>query len=148
MLWLDKSFDFFFSLAEEALHDSKVAIDNGSFRMSVNRSYYAAFYAATAMLLKKDLYHKTHSVLFINWLEFVVNGDFDNNIAKFLSSLESYRSKSDYGYIPQVTETKASRDLEKAEKFCKRMWKNMKNIYYTIIYFFIFWFYLLKSCKF
>ena len=51
----------FFSLAEEALHDSKVAIDNGSFQMSVNRSYYAAFYAATAMLLKKDLYHKTHS---------------------------------------------------------------------------------------
>ncbi|GAA5818829.1 MAG: Pseudogene of HEPN domain-containing protein [Methanobrevibacter sp. CfCl-M3] len=58
---LNKNPEFFFELAQEALSDSKIAIDNESFRMSTNRSYYATFYAATALLLKKGLYFKTHA---------------------------------------------------------------------------------------
>ena len=46
-----------------------------------------------------------------------MNDSFDRNIAKFLSNLESHRSKADYGYIPSVSEVKAIKNLEKSEKF-------------------------------
>jgi uncharacterized protein (UPF0332 family) len=51
------------------------------------------------------------------FFEFVVNENFNSEIAKFLSNIESERSKVDYGYIPKVTKSKALKDLKKAEIF-------------------------------
>ena len=42
-------------LAEQALSTAQVNLDTGDFRATVNRAYYATFYAASAILLTKGL---------------------------------------------------------------------------------------------
>jgi len=39
----------------EAIKDSEIAIDNGRYNNSINRSYYAVFHGTKAILLKKGL---------------------------------------------------------------------------------------------
>ena len=47
--------------AEEAHADGCLLLDNGSFNGAVNRFYYAAFYAARALLATKNLDSSKHS---------------------------------------------------------------------------------------
>ncbi|MDR3223293.1 MAG: HEPN domain-containing protein [Methanobrevibacter sp.] len=121
---MDKTPEFFFELSLESLKDSKIAIENGRYRMAENRSYYAVFYAAEALLLKKGISNKTHAGTISKFgLEYVVKENFNSEIAKFISNLEEARSKVDYGYVPEVSEDKAIKDYRKAEKFieeCKK----------------------------
>ena len=50
-----------FKKAIDTLNDSEFNFINGRYNVSINRSYYAAFYAARALLLKKGKNPKTHS---------------------------------------------------------------------------------------
>jgi uncharacterized protein (UPF0332 family) len=50
-----------FDKALESLEVSKLDISGKYFDASVNRSYYAVFYAAKALLLKKGIETKKHS---------------------------------------------------------------------------------------
>jgi uncharacterized protein (UPF0332 family) len=64
--------------------------------MSVNRSYYATFHGATAILEKKGIKTKKHAGTNHQFgLEYVINGDFDNQIAKIFSEIEDFRENSD-----------------------------------------------------
>ena len=47
-----------FNTALETLEDSEIALNNNRYKMSINRSYYAVFYAATALLTKKGVKSK------------------------------------------------------------------------------------------
>jgi len=57
---LDK-IDSAFQKAEEALKVSKLNLENAFYSASINRSYYAVYYAAKALLIKKGKNPKTHS---------------------------------------------------------------------------------------
>ena len=50
-----------FENAEEALKSAELNLENEYYSASINRSYYAVFYAARALLLKKGKNPKTHS---------------------------------------------------------------------------------------
>jgi len=69
---------------ERALNLLEVAesnFNNGFFPDSINRSYYAAFYAAKALLLKKGIITKNHSGAISKFgLEYVANGTFDKKV--------------------------------------------------------------------
>jgi len=60
VFWLDKV-NAAFQKLEEALESAKSNLENGHFSLSINRSYYAVFYAAKALLLKKGKNPKTYS---------------------------------------------------------------------------------------
>ncbi len=47
--------------ANGTLNDAILLATNSSCNSCANRLYYAAFYATTALLIKNDLYSKTHS---------------------------------------------------------------------------------------
>ena len=106
---------------KKSVHLLKVAEKNYTdefYPDSINRSYYAVYHAAKALLLKKGITTKTHSGTIHKFgLEYVINGDFDKEIGKFFSKLEEDREKADYDYLHNITEAKAKTNLNNAKKF-------------------------------
>lgn len=48
------------NVGKEQLISSKILFDGGQYRDSITLSYYAMYSSALALLLKKDIYPKTH----------------------------------------------------------------------------------------
>ena len=116
--------DSAFQKAKEALKVSKLNLENGFYSASINRSYYAVFYAAKALLLKKGKDPKKHSGTIAQFgLEYVINDNFDKEVSKILSRLEDDRENADYDFSYKSTEEKATKDLKNAKFFveeCKK----------------------------
>jgi len=51
---LDKEVNLYFNKALESIKESKLSLDNEKYNLSINRSYYAVFYAAKALLIKNS----------------------------------------------------------------------------------------------
>ena len=61
------------AMAEQACNTAQVNLDAGDFRATVNRAYYAVFYAASAVLLTKGIERRRHSgVIGAIWLRGVL----------------------------------------------------------------------------
>ncbi|MDR2967865.1 MAG: HEPN domain-containing protein [Methanobacteriaceae archaeon] len=106
--------DFLFQKSNEALESAKSSFDNKYYSTSINRSYYAVFYASKGLLLKKRVKTNKHAGnIKMFGLEYVVNDEFDEEIAKILSKLEEDRSRADYDF--DATKIKAERNLEKGD---------------------------------
>ena len=64
---------------------------------AMSRLYYACFYAATALLFKKDIYVKTHSgVKKMLGLHYVNTGVLSKEMGKFYAQIFTSRMGSDY----------------------------------------------------
>jgi uncharacterized protein (UPF0332 family) len=114
-----------FKKAIETLNDAEFSFNHERYNLSINRSYYAVFYATKALLLKKEVPTKTYKGLIHQFgLEYVVNNDFDEKIAKKLSELEEDRCKVDCEFDFDLAEKrKVKTDLEDAKIFieeCKK----------------------------
>jgi len=111
--------DIVFKKAIETLNDAEFSFAHERYNISINRSYYAVFYAAKALLLNKDVSTKTHKGLIHQFgLEYVINDKFDEKIAKKLSGLEEDRNKVDYEFDFDFAEKmKAKINLEDAKSF-------------------------------
>ena len=104
----------FFQKSEEALEVAKLTLENNYYSASINRSYYAVFYAAKALLLKKGKNPKTHSGTISEFgLEYAINDNFNKNTSKILSRLEDDRGNADYDISFQSTEKKAKKRFNK-----------------------------------
>jgi len=116
---MDKSF--------EALSSAQSCIIFKEYTLSVNRSYYACFYAAKALLLKKGIITKKHEGTIARFgEEYVLGGNFDRNKAKFLHDLEKHRNNVDYIFTLEFGEFEALEDLEKAKNFVSECEKYFK----------------------
>jgi uncharacterized protein (UPF0332 family) len=58
---LDEEAHLYFNKALESIEESKLSLKNGRYNLSINRSYYAVFYAAKALLIKKGIKTKKHA---------------------------------------------------------------------------------------
>ena len=76
----------------------------GSLDGAVNRFYYAAFYAARALLATRELDSGRHSgVISLFQRNFVASGFVDRETAKALPRAFEKRQKGDYGDFSEVT---------------------------------------------
>jgi uncharacterized protein (UPF0332 family) len=83
--------------ARETYKDAVYLFELGSINSSVNRLYYAAFYATLALLLKNNIEVKSHKgVKQKLGEEFVLKGIISKEYAKTYSILSDYRHKGDY----------------------------------------------------
>ncbi|MDR2830753.1 MAG: HEPN domain-containing protein [Methanobrevibacter sp.] len=98
---------------QRALKTLKVAesnFNNEFYPDSINRSYYAVFYAAKALLLKKGISSKTHTGTIHQFcLEYAVNDTFDKEISKFFARIEEDREKADYDLTFEFSRLKAKK---------------------------------------
>ncbi|OGB89653.1 hypothetical protein A2625_05935 [candidate division WOR-1 bacterium RIFCSPHIGHO2_01_FULL_53_15] len=108
--------------AEEKLVSVKNLIADGSYDDAVSRAYYAAFHAASALLLSEGLTADTHSGLVnLFGLHFVKSGKFDKKFGKYLSTLKENRENGDYEVFSAIDKETADSASVEAEAFVKEM---------------------------
>jgi len=109
-----------FAQSEETLRVAKDCLNNRYLKDSINRSYYAAFYAVRAILALDTVDFKRHKdvVAYFN-KTYVANGKFDREIGRKLSKLQQIREKSDYNDYYIVSFEEAEEQLNASDLIIK-----------------------------
>jgi len=107
--------------AQVALDDAKYLLDgNRSSQSIVNRSYYAMFYAALALLQQISKAPSKHSgVISLFDTEFVMKGVFSKDLSKDFHKAFELRQTSDYKGVKPTSTEKAKEIWDKAVHFVK-----------------------------
>ena len=104
--------------ARESLLDAQTLYKSGSLYSTVNRIYYAMFYAVNALLLSKDLSSSKHSgVKALLSREFVNKGIIDKKAGRFYSEIFEKRQKGDYKDLVEFEKEDVSKWLRQAGDF-------------------------------
>jgi len=86
--------------AYKTLEAAKVLANNGFWNSSVNRLYYALFYAVNALLVLNEIPTKSHSATKSQFsMHFIKTGRLDKKYGRLLSQLFDWRQKGDYENI-------------------------------------------------
>ena len=103
--------------AKEDLATARRTFDDGSYRASVNRSYYAIFHALRAITALDQFDSSKHSgiIAYINQ-HYVKTGIFDRTFSKYIDSAFRLREKADYEDFYVVAIEDARQQIEKAEE--------------------------------
>ena len=102
--------------ADTNLQVARELLDKKYYDVSASRAYYAAFYAASALLLNEGLDTSKHSgVIALIHQHFVKNGKLNKEQGKNLNWLFELRSVGDYGVSLHVTQQDAQRAVDIAE---------------------------------
>lgn len=83
--------------AEEAYTAAKILYDAAQWNAAINRLYYACFYAASAVLLNRQIGAKSHAGVLGMFSERIVRtGEISLDDFRVYSKLLSWRTKGDY----------------------------------------------------
>jgi len=112
--------EYWWGLAQESLATSRLALQNGLLHSAINRAYYAAFYAVTALLLAKGLNFKRHTgVRAALHREFVKKGLVSEKIGELYDQLFSARQHGDYMVLTEFDEEAVREKVGAAEKILR-----------------------------
>lgn len=105
--------------AEQAVRAARLLIAGGLSRDSVNRSYYAMFYAVLALLATKELGTSKHSAAISLFdREFVKEGLVSRELSGWIHAAFEKRLKADYSrHRVVVAEDEAATLADEADKF-------------------------------
>jgi len=104
--------------AEEALHTARILLREGSLRGSVNRSYYAMFYAVLALLASRKEETSKHSGVIALFDRLYVRTEvFPTDFSKWLRRAFDLRTRCDYGTTLTVTTEETASQIEHASSF-------------------------------
>ena len=107
--------------AQIALNDAKFLFEGKRSPQSIiNRSYYAMFYAALALLQKIGKVPSKHAgVISLFDTEFVSKGLFPKDLSKDFHKAFEYRQYFDYKIMKPISLERAEESLNKANRFVK-----------------------------
>ena len=108
--------------ADESLVAAKVLLDSKLLRPTVNRAYYAMFYAVLALLASRKMETSKHSgAISLFDKDYVKTGMFTKDFSRWLHDAFDLRQRSDYAakYSPSATE--AEKTLQNATIFVKEI---------------------------
>ncbi len=104
--------------ADESLEAARILLDQGLTRPSVNRSYYAMFYAVLGLLaIRKQETSKHSGAISLFDREFVKTGMFPKELSRWLHDGFDLRQRTDYETQVQVGKEESGRILEEAREF-------------------------------
>lgn len=108
--------------AKETLEESETLFDQGYWRGTINRAYYAMFYAVLALAALKGVVisKHTHAISFLD-KEFVNKGIFPKEISRALHINFDERQTNDYGEIWEVDRSEAKDTLKEAKGFVRTL---------------------------
>jgi len=110
------------ALAEQALQTAQVNLDVGDYRATVNRAYYATFYAASAMLLTKGVERLKHSGVISAFREhFVKPGLIEAEYSSVYGEALVIREDADYAIDIPIDFDMGETALRQARHFVQRM---------------------------
>lgn len=83
--------------AKDTYDDALILAEREKWNSTINRLYYATYYAVMALLLDSDLKPTTHNGAKSNFSEFFIKtGKIDSKYGKMYSPLFTWRQKGDY----------------------------------------------------
>lgn len=105
--------------AQEVLKEAKVLLDQQLPGGAISRAYYAAFHAATALLISKGLEVKSHQGLGKMFsLHFIKTGLMDSKFSRILSLAQKYREEADYNSEYVFTIDDAQKTYQEVQDLC------------------------------
>ena len=91
-------------------------VEGNHYKDSINRSYYAAFYAIKAVLALSEIDFKRHKDVIAHFNKnYVAQGEFNREIGKRIARLQQKREKSDYDDFYIASKDEAFEQIETAE---------------------------------
>jgi len=112
--------------AKETLQEAEDSFKQNHFRMSVNRSYYAMFTSARALLALKELDSSKHSGVISLFNQHVIKaGLLPKELSKFLLGAKRVREDADYGDFVEITEEDARSQIDHAQRFVEEAEKTL-----------------------
>jgi len=118
---------------KDSIDKLKSAIDlmqNGDYKDSVGRSYYAIFTAARALLATRQLDSSKHSgVISIFNKNFVKEGIVPKEMSALIENAKHYRERADYGDFFIVSREKCEEQIRQSKIFILEMSKGIAKEY-------------------
>lgn len=104
--------------AKETLKDAQLLIESNRWNSAINRLYYSAFYAVTALLFNENHKTTTHNgVKSIFSEQFIKKNIISQELGKRYSQLFTWRQKGDYADLFDFTEEKVLPYYDFVKKF-------------------------------
>ncbi len=104
--------------AFDTYEDAEILAERGKWNSSINRLYYAAYYAVMALMLYSDLNPTTHSGAKSNLSQyFILTGKIDKYFGKTYSQLFTMRQKGDYDDMFNFDEEKVLHYFKPVKEF-------------------------------
>ena len=106
------------SQAEDSIKVAQMSYDNALFKDSINRSYYAAFYAIKAVLALEEIDFKRHkdAIGYFN-KTYVATEKFSKELGRRIGMLKQLREKSDYDDFYIASKEESERQISVADEF-------------------------------
>lgn len=83
--------------AKDTLDDAHILAEKGKWNSTMNRLYYAAYYAVIALLINSNYKTNTHNGVKSNFSEhFIKTNIISKDLGKMYSQLFTWRQKGDY----------------------------------------------------
>lgn len=106
------------NMATERLQSAKLLLDNGSYKDSIGRSYYAIFTAVRALLAADGIDFSKHTgVISYFQKEYIKTGIFEIKYSKYMSQAFQIRNNTDYADFYIVSHDDAKEQYERAAEF-------------------------------
>ena len=118
--------------AHESLAAAQLNLDNDFYSVTANRIYYAAFYAATALLKTKSLSFSKHGAVLSAFRQhFVKTGEFGAEIGDFYRLAFEMRQAGDYEMLTHFEPNDLRQQLLSAHQFVDEIekWLQQHNIF-------------------
>ncbi len=116
------------SKAEQYLRDAQRTLELEMYDTAANRSYYAIFHAARAVLALDGLDFKKHSGVVSNFqMRYIKTGVFDKSLSDIIKSAFSLRTESDYEDFYVIAKVDVENQVREAEIFCTEVRKYIEE---------------------
>lgn len=117
--------------ARETLREAEILLGEEAWRGTVNRAYYAMFYALLALLATQQLAPSRHSgAISLFDREFVKAGPFPRRLSRSLHLAFERRQTHDYGELVPITGEIAAESLADARTFVDAVESHLRSIGY------------------
>lgn len=115
--------------ARETLEEAETLFNQDYWRGTINRAYYAMFYAVLALAASKGVVisKHTHAISFLD-KEFIKKGVFPREISRTFHVWFDERQTNDYGEIWDIELTEAETALREAKSFVKSISDYLKGL--------------------
>ncbi len=114
--------------AEETLFDAEILAREGRWNSSMNRLYYACFYAVLALLSKHRILTRTHSGVKTQFgLKFILTGSIEKKWGAFYSDIFALRQKGDYADFIEFNERELLIMIPEAKEFIEIIKSHLQN---------------------
>lgn len=102
--------------AQNALDEAKILFDSEKYYGAANRSYYAAFHAMSALLIRDGYSMKKHSGVISKFRElYIKTGIFETEVSEMIAALFKIRTECDYDTFYVVAKADVEEQIKNAE---------------------------------